>query len=452
MEESFRVRVDKTFGSLATPAASSSSANTTSSLSSLWSLTDEELERREWIRERHDNAIDAEPKPYPPNLDGFFANGKKNPPRTEPVGLHPAIEADLEDLAYDGIDDDEEEEEEEDEGKKRELVKPDDYNDEEWEVRSSIGLDCTLDYEEEEDKYDKVAVGMEKADDRLYMRDITGYWTDINFYDELPTTFRDASRDPRANHMAAKLRLKEDAEAAGKFDSLQVSDTGLPVQNTQNNTAEEGVNLKSILKRKENQVDPKTQKRVRFGPGCKEDCEEDYEETKDVVMGTCSTPAEKSEASFPPQDFSAVPDYIRNPSKYTHYAFDSSSDSDKESNQKAYMDFLNQQKSSNSTEPEPDYTPGDLPKSITFTPKKKVGDVSVSKNGEELKPNQVDVGKEFLPKKGGPVVVAEEVQNSEACDMEEDEAEKEATKNSSSRRQGRQYRAKADIELDEPVT
>lgn len=26
-------------------------------------------------------------------------------------------------------------------------MKPDDYNDEEWEVRSSIGLDCTLDYE-----------------------------------------------------------------------------------------------------------------------------------------------------------------------------------------------------------------------------------------------------------------------------------------------------------------
>lgn len=189
--------------------------------------------------------------------------------------------------------------------------------------------------QEEEDKYDKVAVGMEKADDRLYMRDITGYWTDINFYNELPNTFKDASRDPRANHMAAKLRLQEDAEAAGKFGSLQVSDTGLLVPNTQN--IEEGVNPKSILKRKENQVDPKTQKRVRFGPGCNDDCEEDYEGTKDVVMGNCSTQAEKSEASFPPKEFSVVPDYIRNPSKYTHYTFDSSSDSDEESNQKASL-------------------------------------------------------------------------------------------------------------------
>lgn len=187
--------------------------------------------------------------------------------------------------------------------------------------------------QEEEDKYDKVAVGMEKADDRLYMRDITGYWTDINFYNELPNTFKDASRDPRANHMAAKLRLQEDAEAAGKFGSLQVSDTGLLFPNTQN--IEEGVNPKSILKRKENQVDPKTQKRVRFVPGCNDDCEEDYEGTKDVVMGNCSTQAEKSEASFPPQEFSVIPDYIRNPSKYTHYTFDSSSDSDEESNQKA---------------------------------------------------------------------------------------------------------------------
>lgn len=27
------------------------------------------------------------------------------------------------------------------------MVKPDDYNGEEWDIRSSIGLDCTLDFE-----------------------------------------------------------------------------------------------------------------------------------------------------------------------------------------------------------------------------------------------------------------------------------------------------------------
>ncbi|KAI8541256.1 hypothetical protein RHMOL_Rhmol08G0047400 [Rhododendron molle] len=452
MEESFRVRVDKTFGSLASASSSSSSSSSSNtaasaSLSSLWSLTDEELERKEWNRERDDGFNDAEPKPYPPNLDGFFANRSKIPPRAGRVAFKQEIEADLEDLDDDGVDDDEEEEER----KKRELVKPDDYNDEEWDIRSSIGLDCTLDFEEEDDKYDKVAVGMEKADDRLYMRDITGYWTDINFYNELPNTFKDASRDPRANHMAAKLRLKEDAEAAGKFGSLQVSDTGLLVPNTQN--IEEGVNPKSILKRKENQVDPKTQKRVRFVPGCNDDCEEDYEGTKDVAMGNCSTQAEKSEASFPSQEFSVVPDYIRNPSQYTHYTFDSSSDSDEESNQKAYMDFLNQQKSSNSTEPQRDYTSSNLPKSIAFTPKKKLGD-ALLKNGNELEQNQGDAGKEIMPKKGGPAIVitAVEVPESEVCKMEEDEPENVATKNSSLRRQGRQYRTRADIELDEPVT
>lgn len=304
--------------------------------------------------------------------------------------------------------------------------------------------------QEEEDKYDKVAVGMEKADDRLYMRDITGYWTDINFYDELPNTFKDASRDPRANHMAAKLRLKEDAEAAGKFGSLQVSDTGLLVSNTQN--MEEAVNPKSILKRKENQLDLKTQKRVRFGLGCKDDCEEDYDGTKDVVMGNCSTQAEKPEASFPPPEFSAVPDYIRNPSKYTHYTFDSSSDSDEESNQKACMDFFNRLKSNNSTESQQDYTSSNLPKSIAFTPKKKHGGASL-RNGDELEQNQVDVGKEIVPKKSGSAVVitAVEVQESEVCEMEEDEPEKVPIKNISLRRQGRRYRTKVEIELDEPV-
>ncbi|KAL7190155.1 hypothetical protein ACSBR2_022435 [Camellia fascicularis] len=452
MEDSFRARVDKVFGSLASSSSntSSSSSLASSSLSSscLWSLTDEEIERREWKRER-DSPDDSAPKPYPPNLDGFFS---KNPnissssfsSSSQTQSSSTAFPEELEVVDLHDHNDNDKGKQSHGASSSRHLVKPDDHDDEEWDIRSSIGLDSTLDLEEEEDENDKVAIGSEKAGDHLYMRDINGYWTDINFYDELPSTFKDIKRDPRANHMAAKLRLKEDAEAAGKFDSLRVSDTGLHVANAQNYTLDEGVNLKSILKRKENQTDPKSQKRVRFDSGCKNDYEDN-----------CSPEeATMSEASFLPQESSGVPDYIRNPSKYKHYTFDSTSDIDEESNQEACLEFLNQLRRPNSEESQPVETSVDLPKSITFTPKKKLGNAAMLKNGNELKQNHDDVGKESIPSKGWSIGIAAagEEQESEVCAMEEDEAEKVATNNSSSRRQGRQYRIKAHIGLDEHYT
>lgn len=308
--------------------------------------------------------------------------------------------------------------------------------------------------QEEEDEYDKVAVCKEKAEDRLYMKDINGYWTDINFYDELPNTFEDVTRDPRANHLAAKLRLKEDAEAAGKFDTLRVSDSGSNLSNIETNTAEDGLSLKSILKRKENEGDMKSQKRVRFDPGCKNYCEEEFEEAEDVVTDNCSMEEAKIlEASSPPPECSRVPGYILNPSKYTHYTFDSSSDIDEESNQKACMDFLHQLKRSNSADLQP-VTSMSLPKSITFTPKKKlVDDASTVKNNDGFKQNREDSGKERVLGKGCPIgIAAGEARESAICAMEEDEPEKASTKNSSLQRQSRQYRTRANIGSDEPIT
>lgn len=132
MEDSFSVRVDKTFGFL----AGSSASVTSSSLSSLWSLTGEEIEKREWNRDKGSPEPELELRPC---KDDFFG--------TE-------LEKDLLDLD----DDDDVEEEHEGVEEQQQLRNsstqsakpkpmPDDYNEEQWEIKSSIGLDCTLDHE-----------------------------------------------------------------------------------------------------------------------------------------------------------------------------------------------------------------------------------------------------------------------------------------------------------------
>lgn len=125
MEDSFRVRVDKAFGSLA-----SSSTTATSSLSSLWSLTDDEIQKTEWNRSQ--DSPEPEPERLPSFLDGRARGSGKSS-----SSFRVELENDLEDL-----DDDEDVE-----PMSRGPSKPDDYNDEEWEIKSAIGRDCTLDYE-----------------------------------------------------------------------------------------------------------------------------------------------------------------------------------------------------------------------------------------------------------------------------------------------------------------
>ena len=72
---------------------------------------------------------------YPSNLDGFFGKQRRS------VDFRKRIEQDIEDL------DDDDEGETRGCGSSSRSVKPDDHNDEEWEIRSSIELDCALDNE-----------------------------------------------------------------------------------------------------------------------------------------------------------------------------------------------------------------------------------------------------------------------------------------------------------------
>ncbi|KAK6146571.1 hypothetical protein DH2020_020440 [Rehmannia glutinosa] len=212
MEDSFRVRADKVFGGLGGNTASSVGVSP-----SLWCLGDEEIERREWNRNKED-------------VEEGEGGGESGP-----SVVRNQLDSDLQDLSDYQEEEEEEEEEEEDEeidGGKRKRRRnntsiAETSVDEYLDVQSNIGRDCTLDYEEEEDEYDKVAVGAEQTGDRMYMRDVkyAEYGIhELNEYGELPNTFQAVVRDPRANHTAAKIRLKEDAEAAGNFDTLQLSD------------------------------------------------------------------------------------------------------------------------------------------------------------------------------------------------------------------------------------
>lgn len=80
--------------------------------------------------------------------------------------------------------------------------------------------------QEEEDEYDKVAVGSEGTDDRLFMGQIRDFGTSLNLITPLPTSFeevRQVRRDARANHEAALARLEEDDRQAANIVANETS-------------------------------------------------------------------------------------------------------------------------------------------------------------------------------------------------------------------------------------
>ncbi|XP_050234840.1 uncharacterized protein LOC126683057 [Mercurialis annua] len=444
MEDNFRIRVDKAFGALAS-SSSTTEPPPSSNLSSLWSLTDDEIERNEW------NRVNNGPEPETdlfPVKKGFLNSDRE---KTD-VGFR----LELEEL--DDLDDDDEQSSGGSRGTSGQVAnpKPDDYNDEEWEIKNSIGLDCTLDNEEEEDQYDKVAVGDDKPGDRLYLKEISDYGIEIDSNNELPVSLKTVARDPRANHMAAKLRLKEDDAAAKKMDSLQVSEQHLPDIVGDRVKANDDGNLKSILKRRddesdsklksEHQLNSKSQKRVRFDPECKDD--QDKESDEDINGGMDTDSEDKSLVYPLPPDYpSGIPDYMRNPSRYTRYTFESSTDVDDQSNQQAFMDFLNTLKKSKGTESELDDAPAELPKSLTFIPRRKIGDTEMVDSHTDTKQNEDHADKELLHRKGAPISFAgDNAEESEASAMDEDEP---VDKKNSSQRAGRKYRIKERVEVED---
>ncbi|OIW20337.1 hypothetical protein TanjilG_08879 [Lupinus angustifolius] len=425
MEDSFKARLDKAFGSLPIPS---------SSLNSLWSLTNDQINHPK---------PNPEPEPKPDPEPEPFSDPRSR--SSSSSGLRVELEKDIEDL--DDVDDDD------DKAPRGGESKPDDYDEEQWEIKSGIGLDCTLDYEDEEDHFDKQAIGKENSGSRLYMKDINDDDIGITSRNVLLTTYTDFGRDPRANHLAARIRLKQDDEAASKkIDSLHVSEKSEPGIGSG-----DAVNPKSILKRKDNPSEPKSRKRVRFDSECDDRGNDDEpERTRDVPEPKSSSMEEDlaSNQTSKSQAFaSAVPDYIRNPSRYTHYTFDSSGDMDDKSNKEACMSFLSQLRESKAaagTGSQADDALDDLP-SVTFISKKKSGDATMGES-EMLLKQKLDVGKELTHR--GPFtlgIAVGDTENSDVCAMEEDEAEVVEDTKKSSQKSNRQYRKKTQDELEEPV-
>uniref|UniRef100_A0A7N0UPN5 U5 small nuclear ribonucleoprotein TSSC4 n=1 Tax=Kalanchoe fedtschenkoi TaxID=63787 RepID=A0A7N0UPN5_KALFE len=386
MEDSFKVRVDRVFGSL---------SDDSQPLNSLWSLTDQEIERKE-RKNRH--------KLTPDHLTGPFGG-------------------DLED-----VDDEDEEEEFHGDSSSGLSVKPDDHDQEEWQIRSSIGMDCTLDNEEEEDEFDKVAVGSVKIGERTYMINDYSSWESH----ELPTSVEDVVRDPRANHIAAELKLKEDARTIRNSKSSGGSQIVLPSTNTPT------VIVKSIL-RNEKKAQLNSRKRVRFGPEIPGTLDE---QAPDRPVKLAIRSGEGSQASFLPLPFDPrVPDFLRNPSKYTHYTFDSTDElCDEVANKNAYMDFINLVRKNHTRESQAVEDMDKSPGAITFTPRKKTGD---NTTGSSVPTTRSSCKETYQVNRASPVILA----HGEACAMEEDEPDRTPTCSTILRKAQRQYRAKSTLEL-----
>ncbi|KAF3662646.1 hypothetical protein FXO38_11061 [Capsicum annuum] len=110
-DDSFRARVHKVFGSL------SSSSSPPSPSASVWYLTDEDVEKKEWNRSALKQGKDDDDHNLcSSSYDGLFKQKRRN--------MTQGLESVIEDLNDDGSD----------------------LNDV-WEIRSSIGLDSTLDNE-----------------------------------------------------------------------------------------------------------------------------------------------------------------------------------------------------------------------------------------------------------------------------------------------------------------
>lgn len=295
-------------------------------------------------------------------------------------------------------------------------------------------------------------MGKENSGERLYMKDINDDGVEISSCNELPGSFRDFVRDPRANHLAAKIRLKEDAEAAKGMDALQVSEKSLPAgDGSQGNASVDcsGINPKPILKRKDNSSESKPSKRVRFDTQCDDRHNDESEGARGVSMKTSS--AQEGTAFDQParaEEFrSGVPDYLRNPSRYTHYTFDTSDDMDDNANKQAYMDFLSQLRRSKSAADDDGLE--DLP-SVTFISKKKSGDATMVESDAMSKQN-IDGAKEIMHKKGVPLsMAADEAENNDVCAMDEDEPEGIDDTKKNTQKLNRQYRRKTQ-EIEEPT-
>lgn len=412
MEDSFELRVKRLFGSQLFQSVPGSSFP-----SSSWSVVDGEIERREWNRGR---GLGSDRSEDP--CSSAFADGgcfaKKRSFRRSSTGDY--------ELDFDELDDDidaedrRDDDEEEDRGEEDHEVLT--------EIRSSIGLDPTLDHEDEEDEYDRAALGGDTSE-RLYMSDVKNHGPHLNYHSIFEDTEDDPynashhfQKDPRADHLAAAMLIVEDQKAAENFPVPNYGKADVAIEDTQ---------LKPILKRKELQDDSKPKKRVRFNHVAEAD---NY--LKPTAFDPNSVVFEES---------ADLPDYLRNPSKYTLYTFEDYEDSDL-ANKKAFEDFHNLHEKLNSEQQQQHQLINEeLPKHITFNPRRKALDVvPVYNDSRDARESDLEVARSTGIAAGESISVGVggiDEESPEETPMDtETPSENERVR---SWRRGRQYRAMA---------
>jgi hypothetical protein len=295
--------------------------------------------------------------------------------------------------------------------------------------------------QEEEDEYDKVATGRENAGDRLFMSDVTDHGSYLNSHNVLPNPLHATAKDLHANRLAARIRLNEDEVEAQKYTSGHVHDAEVKGQHVE--ASKDCNQPRPILKRKDNNAVSKSQKRVRFDPSCRYGSEEAVDTSKGAPLMEATV---SDDGSLIAQNAYRVPDYLLNPSKYTRYSFDSTSEIDEESNTQACMDSLNLVKELKLPQSglEPADSSADLPKSVIFIPKKKASDAKAVSDSTVLKQNKEEDHKQSLHGADFPLGIADGESQHEVSAMEEDETETNAADRSAGfQRPGRRYRTKS---------
>lgn len=412
MEPNFNGRVDQVFGGLFQSPSDRQA----------WRLSDEQIQKRQWRREEAESA--REEIPCASSFSGDFMSAGKRRGNANRSRVQSSWEGNF----------DSEDEKENGEGNLGDRAEEDgDGEAAQRLMRAAVGMDSTLDHEDEEDEYDKVAVGREDAGERTYMREIMDVGPKVNSHNSLPRSLYELKhswRDPRANHYAASTRIKEDDEQlAAHPDTVMVDKLNLGEEeegrklndDKENKNLEDTINgisrkdeigssplqevkpgiaeLKSIMKVRhqqclESEPSPleeatggpglctapfdsnmqKPKKRVRFEPGSKGDPAGQLEPEHDDIEGVNSRkrPSIRGAGSsdLVQNDCVGVPDYVKNPSKYIHYTLDWSDEDSDRMNMQAFKDFSQLVKSSGFASTQLDNSVEQM-KSVTYIPRKK---------------------------------------------------------------------------------
>ncbi|CAN6234849.1 unnamed protein product [Urochloa humidicola] len=412
-QEAFEARVKRLFGSRLFDAVPDSSFPAAS-----WSVAAGDVERHRWAkpseaRDAEEEAAGEAGRGDTPCASAFYdANGCLRGRRRR--SRQEEFEGNLGDL------DEDEDKEEEGGARGRKAAE----EDEEEGVRVNIGLDPTLDREEEEDKYDREAFGREEAADRMYMNDIMDDGINMSINSIVPDLLDDSieevyrfSKDPRADIRAASARLREeDGSAKDGETHFAAQAKGFPTVGMQTKKTVEDVNVKPILKRKEEQVDLKPRKRVRFDASVKDPEPDMFEHDEDspMVPQSMDVVTEKENMSTPSES-PGVPDYIRNPSKYTCYTLDVTESNDA-SNRRALEDLHDLLGKSDPNKIHSE-TPVEIPSSVTFIPRKKSVDAMAVDEG----PRTSDSNSSVIG------MVAGASDETDQCEMDEDDSKASST-------------------------